>query len=44
MVLVLMTVADPAAEWVRVLIGATVMLTVASGVDAVRSYVRARRA
>jgi CDP-diacylglycerol--glycerol-3-phosphate 3-phosphatidyltransferase len=42
MVLVLMTVADPSAQWVHVLVGATVTLTVASGVDAVRAYVRAR--
>jgi CDP-diacylglycerol--glycerol-3-phosphate 3-phosphatidyltransferase len=42
MVLALMTVADPFARWVDVLIGATVTLTVLSGLDAVRGYLRAR--
>lgn len=43
MVLVLLVVGDPSALWVRVLIGATVTLTVASGLDALRAYLRARR-
>jgi CDP-diacylglycerol--glycerol-3-phosphate 3-phosphatidyltransferase len=42
MVLALMTVADPFAQWVDVLVGATVTLTVLSGLAAVRAYVRAR--
>ena len=40
----LLTIGDPDVLWVRVLIGATVTLTVASGVDAVRAYRRARHA
>jgi len=43
MVLVLLTVSDTDADWVRALVGATVMLTVLSGADAVRSYLRTRR-
>lgn len=42
MILALITVPDPSALWVRVLIGATVTLTVVSGVDALRAYWRTR--
>lgn len=44
MVLALMTVADPFATWVDVLVGATVALTILSGLACVRDYVRARAA
>ena len=44
MVLALMTVGDPFATWVDVLVGATVVLTVASGLACVRAYLRARAA
>ncbi len=40
MVLVLMAVADPFAGWVQVLVAATVTLTVLSGLDYLRAYVR----
>lgn len=43
MILALVTVGDPSATWVRMLIGATVTLTVVSGLDAVRAYRYARR-
>jgi CDP-diacylglycerol---glycerol-3-phosphate 3-phosphatidyltransferase len=42
MVLALMTVADPFATWVDVLVGATVVLTIFSGLACVRAYLRAR--
>jgi hypothetical protein len=42
MVLALMTVADPSARWVDVLVGATVTLTLVSGADAIRTFWRAR--
>ncbi|MEA2125419.1 MAG: hypothetical protein QOI80_2201 [Solirubrobacteraceae bacterium] len=41
MVLTLITVADPFAQWVDVLVGATVTLTVVSGLAALRAYLRA---
>ncbi|MEJ7891949.1 MAG: CDP-alcohol phosphatidyltransferase family protein [Solirubrobacteraceae bacterium] len=41
MVLVLMTVADPFAAWVDVLVGATVALTVLSGLACVRACLKA---
>jgi CDP-diacylglycerol--glycerol-3-phosphate 3-phosphatidyltransferase len=44
MVLVLMAVADPAATWVRLLVAATVALTLVSGVACVTAYRRERRA
>jgi CDP-diacylglycerol--glycerol-3-phosphate 3-phosphatidyltransferase len=44
MVLALMTVTDPFAAWVDVLVGATVALTVLSGAACVRAYLRARSA
>jgi CDP-diacylglycerol--glycerol-3-phosphate 3-phosphatidyltransferase len=43
MVLVLVTVSDPGARWVDVLVGATVTLTLVSGADAIRSWRRATR-
>jgi CDP-diacylglycerol--glycerol-3-phosphate 3-phosphatidyltransferase len=42
MVLVLMAVADPSAAWVEILVGATVALTVVSGLGYARAYLRAR--
>jgi CDP-diacylglycerol--glycerol-3-phosphate 3-phosphatidyltransferase len=42
MVLVLMAVGDPSAFWVQALVGATVALTVVSGLGYLRSYQRAR--
>lgn len=42
MILALLTVGDVDATWVRVLIGACVTLTVASGIDAIRAYRRSR--
>ncbi len=44
MILTLLTVSDPGALWVRALIGATVTLTVVSGLDALRAYRQARSA
>jgi hypothetical protein len=43
MVLALITVSDPSARWVDVLVGATVTLTLVSGADAIRSFCRATR-
>jgi CDP-diacylglycerol--glycerol-3-phosphate 3-phosphatidyltransferase len=43
MVLALITVSDPSARWVDVLVGATVTLTLVSGADAIRSFRRATR-
>ena len=43
MVLVLMAVADPFAGWVQVLVAATVALTVVSGLDYARAYLRGGR-
>lgn len=40
MVLALMALADPFAGWVQVLVGATVALTVVSGLDYARAYLR----
>lgn len=40
MVLALMAVADPFAGWVQILVAATVALTVVSGLDYVRAYLR----
>ena len=40
MVIVLMAVADPFAVWVDLLVAATVTLTVASGLDCIRAYLR----
>ncbi len=44
MILTLLVVGDVDALWVRVLIGATVTLTVVSGLDAIRAYRRAKTA
>jgi CDP-diacylglycerol--glycerol-3-phosphate 3-phosphatidyltransferase len=41
MVLALMTVADPFAPWVDALVGATIALTIFSGIGCVRAFVRA---
>jgi CDP-diacylglycerol--glycerol-3-phosphate 3-phosphatidyltransferase len=43
MVLALMIVADPSARWIDVLVGATVALTLVSGADAIRAFLRASR-
>lgn len=42
MVLALMAVADPFAAWLQVLVAATVALTVISGLDYARAYLRVR--
>jgi CDP-diacylglycerol--glycerol-3-phosphate 3-phosphatidyltransferase len=44
MVVVLMAVADPFAWWVELIVGATIALTVVSGLDYVRAYLRGRPA
>ncbi|MGI8624713.1 MAG: hypothetical protein ACR2NB_14820, partial [Solirubrobacteraceae bacterium] len=40
MVLVLMAVPDPFAGWVDVLVAATLTLTIVSGLDYLRAYLR----
>jgi hypothetical protein len=42
MVLALMAVTDPYAMWVELLVGATVALTIVSGLGYVRAYLRGR--
>ena len=42
MVLVLIVVADPAATWVQALVGATVTLTIVSGIACVRAFAAVR--
>jgi len=44
MVLALMVTTDPSAPWIGVLVGATVTLTVVSGLGCVRAFLRARPA